>query len=87
MDDIVQGAKGTLADTASPQKNEMTPIRKIGITSRQRRVDVFRDDADIVAQDQIELNVRKPRGIVLGSQHRPCLARMRPQHSAQHCAE
>src|SRR6476659_1892305 len=31
MDDIVQGAKGTLADTASPQENEMTPIRKIGI--------------------------------------------------------
>jgi 3-hydroxybutyryl-CoA dehydrogenase len=31
MDDIVQGAKGMLADQASPQENEMTPIRKIGI--------------------------------------------------------
>ncbi len=31
MDDIVLGAKGTLTDTASPQENEMTPIRKIGI--------------------------------------------------------
>jgi 3-hydroxybutyryl-CoA dehydrogenase len=31
MDDIVQGAKGTLADSASLQENEMAPIRKIGI--------------------------------------------------------
>jgi 3-hydroxybutyryl-CoA dehydrogenase len=31
MDDIVQGAKGILADPASPQENEMTPIRKVGI--------------------------------------------------------
>jgi 3-hydroxybutyryl-CoA dehydrogenase len=31
MDDIVQGAKGMLAEQASPQENEMTPIRKIGI--------------------------------------------------------
>jgi 3-hydroxybutyryl-CoA dehydrogenase len=31
MDDIVQGAKGMLADQASPRENEMTPIRKIGI--------------------------------------------------------
>src|ERR1700687_1898789 len=31
MDDIVQGAQHILADTASPQENEMTPIRKIGI--------------------------------------------------------
>jgi len=31
MDDIVLGAKGTLTDPTSPQENEMTPIRKIGI--------------------------------------------------------
>jgi 3-hydroxybutyryl-CoA dehydrogenase len=31
MDDIVQGAKGILADPASSQENEMTPIRKVGI--------------------------------------------------------
>jgi 3-hydroxybutyryl-CoA dehydrogenase len=31
MDDIVQGAKGMLADQASLQENDMTPIRKIGI--------------------------------------------------------
>src|SRR3974390_1454190 len=31
MDDIVQGAKAVLADRASPQENDMTPIRKIGI--------------------------------------------------------
>ena len=31
MDDIVQGAKGILADPASSQGNEMAPIRKIGI--------------------------------------------------------
>jgi 3-hydroxybutyryl-CoA dehydrogenase len=30
MDDLVQGAKGTLAEP-SPQENDMTPIRKIGI--------------------------------------------------------
>src|SRR6186713_444521 len=31
MDDIVQGAKGILADPAASQENEMTPIRKVGI--------------------------------------------------------
>ena len=31
MDDIVLGAKRSLTDPASPQENEMTPIRKIGI--------------------------------------------------------
>src|SRR6187455_2547080 len=31
MDDIVQGAKGILADPASSQENDMTPIRKVGI--------------------------------------------------------
>ena len=31
MDDIVLSAKGTLADPAALQENDMTPIRKIGI--------------------------------------------------------
>src|SRR5262245_5331372 len=31
MDDIVLGAKGISADPASPQENEMMPIRKVGI--------------------------------------------------------